>query len=148
MENQDNKKKVKQLNKDGMVKKLLYKNMDKAKKLLKDKEKVDAMLENLENKLAKIPRVGKYLKDLPVFISLVRAYISKEYRDVPLRSIVAIVSALIYVLNGFDFIPDFIPGVGLIDDAAVTAFAYKMVHKDVEKYRKWKRANKMKENEG
>jgi len=142
MGNDVNDKKVKELNKSGKLKNLLNENMEKAKKLVKDKEKTEAMLENLEKKLAKIPRVGKYLKDVPVFISLVRAYVSKEYRDIPFRSIVAIVSALIYVLNGFDFIPDFIPGVGLIDDAAVTAFAYKMVHKDVEKYRKWKKRKK------
>jgi len=142
METDENNKKIKELNKRGKLKGLLDDNMEKAKKLVKDKEKTEAMLENLEKKLAKIPRVGKYLKDVPVFISLVRAYVSKEYRDIPFRSIVAIVSALIYVLNGFDFIPDFIPGVGLIDDAAVTAFAYKMVHKDVEKYRKWKKRKK------
>ncbi|GEK88263.1 Uncharacterized membrane protein YkvA, DUF1232 family [Alkalibacterium putridalgicola] len=143
MKNDDPKEKIGELKKEGKVKGLLSRNKEKAKKLLKDKEKTEEMLDELEKKLSKIPRVGKYLKDIPVFISLVRAYISKEYTKIPLRSVIAIVSALIYVLNGFDFIPDFIPGVGLIDDAAVTAFAYQMVHKDVEKYRKWKSGKKI-----
>lgn len=143
MEKHDRENKIKDLKKSGKLNRLLNRNRDKAKKLINDKEKVENMLENLEEKLSKIPRVGKYLKDVPVFISLVRAYITKEYTDVPFRSVVAIVSALIYVLNGFDFIPDFIPVVGLLDDAAVTAFAYKMVHKDVEKYRAWRKEKKI-----
>lgn len=142
MENQEIEKNIEELKKGEKVKEFLYKNKAKAKNLLEDKEKLEHTLESLEKKLSKVPVAGKYLQDVPVFISLVRAYVNKEYTEIPLGSIIAIISALIYVFNGFDFIPDLVPGVGFIDDAAVIAFAYSMVHDDVEEYKVWREANK------
>lgn len=54
-------------------------------------------------------------------ILLVRNYIKKEYTEIPLGSIIAIISALIYVISPADLIPDNIPGIGYLDDAAVVA---------------------------
>lgn len=81
---------------------------------------------------------GKYLSDVPVLVSLVRAYVNKSYQEIPIGSIIAIIGALIYVLNPFDIVPDFLPGIGIIDDAAVIAFAYKFVHDDVTHYKAWR----------
>ena len=40
-------------------------------------------------------------------------------------------------------IPDCIPGVGMLDDAAVFVACWKMIHDDVDKYQEWrKRAGK------
>jgi uncharacterized membrane protein YkvA (DUF1232 family) len=64
--------------------------------------------------------------------------------DVPIGSIIAIVAALLYLINHFDLIPDSIPVVGYLDDAAVITFVTTtLVHDDVEEYRAWR-----KENEG
>jgi uncharacterized membrane protein YkvA (DUF1232 family) len=76
-----------------------------------------------------------------MLVSLVRSYIRKDYRDVPLGSIIAIVSALIYFLSPIDLLPDSIPVLGYVDDAAVFAFVWKMVADDIEEYRKWQEAN-------
>ena len=46
-----------------------------------------------------------------------------------------------YVLNPFDLVPDFIPLVGQIDDAAVVAACLLMVRQDLHRYKKWKIAN-------
>lgn len=136
--------KIKRWKKDGKIAGQLNKNKDKAKSLLKDKDKIDHFLERLERKLSTIPIGGKYLADIPVLIMLIRAYVNKEYIEIPIGSIIAILSALIYVLSPVDLIPDFIPGVGYLDDAAVIAVAYKLVHDDVVEYKEWKAINEKK----
>ncbi|MDR9458483.1 MAG: DUF1232 domain-containing protein, partial [Salegentibacter sp.] len=46
--------------------------------------------------------------------------------------------ALLYVLSPIDLIPDFLPFVGYLDDAAVFAALLKYVRLDLQKYRDWK----------
>jgi uncharacterized membrane protein YkvA (DUF1232 family) len=122
----------------------LSKNMGEATEIVQDVDRIERLLERVERKLTLIPIVGEKLSDVPVLISLVRAYARKQYMDVPIGSIIAIVAALLYLINHFDLIPDSIPVVGYLDDAAVITFVTTtLVHDDVEEYRAWR-----KENEG
>lgn len=119
----------------------LNKNSSEAEELLKDQDKLERFLERLERKLQKIPAIGSGLSSVPILISLVRSYIKKEYTDIPIGSIIAIVGALIYLFNHFDLIPDSIPVLGLADDAAVVAAALKLVKDDVDEYKEWQKKN-------
>ncbi|MBS4006999.1 MAG: DUF1232 domain-containing protein [Clostridium sp.] len=65
-----------------------------------------------------------------------------EYRDIPIGSIIAIVSALIYFVSPIDLLPDSIPVLGYVDDTAVVAFVWRMVEDDVEEYKKWQAKNR------
>ena len=49
-----------------------------------------------------------------------------------------ITAALIYLVNPNDAVPDYLPGVGYLDDAAVMNFVFVSVKEDVEKYKEWK----------
>ena len=113
----------------------------KAKKILNDKDKMDLFLERLEKKLSLIPIAGGMLAEIPVLISLVKAYIEKRYANVPIGTMIAIVGALPYFLSPIDLVPDLLPGIGLVDDAAVIALALKLVHDDVKEYQSWKEEN-------
>lgn len=97
--------------------------------------------QRLEKKLKTIPAPGDKLAVLPIMISLVRNYIKKEYTDVPIGTVIAIISALIYVLSPADIIPDGILGVGYLDDAAVVTICWKLVKSDVEEYKRWRQMN-------
>ena len=52
--------------------------------------------------------------------------------------IVGIVVGLVYFLTAVDMVPDAIPGIGHLDDAAVLLFAVKAAHNDIADYKKWK----------
>ena len=64
--------------------------------------------------------------------------ILKERENLPRLTRAAIVGALAYLICPFDVIPDFIPVIGLVDDAAVIAICLKLVRTDIAAYRAWK----------
>ena len=67
--------------------------------------------------------------------------INNLYTKVPVGTIVAIVSALIYFVSPVDFIPDFIPGIGQVDDAAVIVACLALVTADLDEYSVWRKKN-------
>jgi uncharacterized membrane protein YkvA (DUF1232 family) len=85
--------------------------------------------------------LGEFVDDFKLLFAVVRDYGKGRYRKIPFWSVAAIVAGFLYVLNPFDLIPDFIPLVGQIDDAAVIAACLLMVRQDLHKYKKWKIAN-------
>lgn len=117
----------------------LEKGYKKAEKLLENKDKTEEFLQKLENKLKEIPKVGNTLSMVPILISLVRSYIRKEYKTVPLGTIIATLSALLYVFMVLDFIPDTVPGAGYIDDALVLTACIRLIRSDVEEYQKYRK---------
>lgn len=67
--------------------------------------------------------------------------IQGEYKDVPIGTIIAIISALVYFVSPIDILPDSIPIVGYFDDAAVVAACWKLVDSDVKEYKAWRTKN-------
>lgn len=129
---------------ENEAKKELEKGKNEAKELLKDPERMELFLQKLEKKLKTVPKLGETLAIVPTMISLIRNYIKKEYVDIPLGTIIAIISALIYFLSPIDIVPDNIPGFGHIDDAAVIAACLKWVGDDIKEYENWREKNNKK----
>lgn len=119
----------------------LEKGYGEAETLLNDEDKMERFLQRLEKKLKVIPIAGEKLAEVPIMASLVRSYVKKEYTDIPIGSIIAIISALVYFVSPIDLIPDSIPVLGYFDDAAVVAACWKLVDSDVEEYLKWREVN-------
>lgn len=145
------KKEKKQVNADAIkieakrAKAELEKRYAQALELLADEKKIDDFLIKVEELVKQIPKgsiFAPYVKDVRLLILMVRSYISGEYKDIPVTTIVAAVSALVYVLSPLDVIPDNIPVVGFADDAAVVAYLMKSIEKDIKKYEDWRKKNK------
>ena len=80
----------------------------------------------------------EYWEDVQTFFQMLGDYWNGSYREVPFATIAAIVGALAYLICPIDVIPDFIPVLGLVDDAAVIAICLKLVRTDIAAYRAWK----------
>lgn len=127
---------------EKQAKKEYEKGLKKAEILLADPDKLEKFLQKLERKLNKIPVMGETFSMVPTMISLVRSYVKKEYTEVPLGTIVGIISALIYILSPIDLIPDGIPVAGFTDDVAVLLICLKAgAEDDIIEYQKWRSAN-------
>lgn len=106
-----------------------------------DVEKMLKKSEEIQEKFETGAPLAKFLDDLKLLFAIVRDYWNGKYREIPYWSIVAIVAALLYVLNPFDLIPDIIPVIGYVDDAAVVAVCLAQVREDLHKYKKWTQTN-------
>lgn len=82
--------------------------------------------------------LAKFIIDGKTLLSMVKDYWHKKYREVPWWTVAAAVTALLYVLNPMDIVPDFIPFVGLLDDATILSVCIFMLDRDLTRYREWK----------
>ena len=121
--------------------KALDENKEKAKAFLDDDEKMEGLFRDFEEKLKLIPKIGKRASDIAVMLSMLRAYIKKQYTDVSMGTILLAVGGLIYVVAPMDLVPDYILGAGFLDDAAVLGMILQALHLDLSKYKKWQVAN-------
>jgi len=98
-----------------------------AKKAL---DKKDEILE----KIMKSADLEKFYEDVKLFFRMIKDYFDGKC-ELPVRTVVAIGVALLYVLSPIDVIPDFIPVVGLLDDAFVLTLCLKFIKDDLGEYK-------------
>ena len=91
-----------------------------------------------QKKIKNSKRLEGFFDDLFLLSSLIKDYWKGNYKNIPYKAITIIAFTLLYVLNVVDLIPDFIPGLGLLDDVSVIAFCLKIVGKELEQYKTWK----------
>lgn len=110
-----------------------------ARSYAKDPERLRQLFREAVKMAPTIPR--ERFKDLWAYflamLRLIRAYSRREYRNVPLQSLVMIIGAIIYILNPFDLIPDWIAGLGFADDAVVLAFAVRQTRQTLDDFMTW-----------
>lgn len=68
---------------------------------------------------------------------LIKAYALGNYRQIPWKTILLIVAAIIYFVNPLDLIPDVVPLTGLTDDFAVLVWVYNSVSSEIDKFVAW-----------
>ena len=117
---------------------LLDKGVEEAEEVIQNPSKVDEILLQLEAKLKEVPAIGSTLADLPLMISMVKAWIKKDYTEVSPKVIACLVGAIIYLLKKKDLISDSIPIVGIVDDIAVLGLALKLSEPELKAYAEWR----------
>jgi uncharacterized membrane protein YkvA (DUF1232 family) len=82
--------------------------------------------------------LARIFQNLRLLIPLVKDYLKGTYRDISVKSIVIFIVALAYIISPIDLIPDYILGLGQIDDAAILCLSLYFLEKDLMKYKEWK----------
>jgi len=92
--------------------------MQEKAEMSKELEKAEQVAEEVDATIERYRSVGKVIIDhVKTFVEMIRAAVRGE--NIPIVTIIAIAGALTYLIWPMDSIPDFIPGVGLLDDALV-----------------------------
>jgi uncharacterized membrane protein YkvA (DUF1232 family) len=76
--------------------------------------------------------------DLKLLQGLCVAWWRGEYRAVNRQALLAVVAALLYFVTPFDAIPDWLPGLGLVDDLAVLAWVMRTWRDELTAFRVWR----------
>ncbi|QXI39726.1 YkvA family protein [Pseudomonas xantholysinigenes] len=84
------------------------------------------------------PKLGQLREDLGLMQALCLAWWRGEYRAVSPKALVTIVAGLLYFVSPLDAIPDWLLGVGLLDDIAVLGWVLKTVADELARFKAWR----------
>lgn len=66
--------------------------------------------------------------------TMIKDYTAGEYRKIPWTTIASVTFALLYIINPFDLMPDFIPVFGWLDDTAIILLVISSARDELRKY--------------
>lgn len=98
--------------------------------VMKNKKAIDKKLNS--SGMKKYAELGKLM------FGMLHDYRKGEYTSPPWFTIAAIGLTLLYVFNPLDMLPDFLPGVGYVDDFALFTVAIRFIESDLHAYLDWK----------
>jgi uncharacterized membrane protein YkvA (DUF1232 family) len=98
-----------------------------------------SLYEQAARKAASLPKqpFKDYWPYLQAMLRLIRAHHSGEYKQVSNDALLWIVTALNYLVDPFDLIPDRTPFLGFIDDAAVVEFVVDRTRQTLDDFMTW-----------
>ena len=79
----------------------------------------------------------RFIKKIPVLIRMVKSIMSKNGYKPEFKNVILPALVLVYLISPLDFIPDWIPVIGVFDDIALLAFAMPMLIAEAEKFVAW-----------
>lgn len=114
-----------------------YRN--KALEYMKDRKKTTELLKQATKKTTKEHgRIGTFKNQLSLLIDLYYDWHSGKYRNIPYKTLTMVSIGILYFVVPTDMIPDILLGAGLVDDAAVLAYIFKQIGRDLAEYKQWK----------
>ncbi len=103
---------------------------DDAKHVLAKEPKALKKAEEVAGQHGRLMTLGRQVL---LLYKMLREWWNKSY-PLPWKTAAAITAALLYFINPFDLVPDFIPVVGYLDDAVVIGACVKLIQVDLRKY--------------
>lgn len=114
----------------------------KTEELLKNGEKLSKLLSEAKQKANnKKGKLKDAWKDFQALLRLVNAWRKKEYQEIPWKTILYAASAIFYFVSPLDFIPDFIPIAGFLDDITVIGFVTNSLKTDIDQFKEWENSS-------
>jgi uncharacterized membrane protein YkvA (DUF1232 family) len=78
-----------------------------------------------------------------VFGRMIKAFATGEYKAVSMKTILLLLAAIIYFVNPVDFIPDFIPVAGLVDDFSILLWIFNTANTEINKFLTWEQSKSL-----
>ena len=94
--------------------------------------------EAINKKLSGSASLKKYVELGRLMLALIKDSSSGKHKQAPWYTIATIAFSLLYVLNPMDIVPDFIPGLGYLDDITVLSIGLGWIESDLHRYLDWK----------
>lgn len=82
--------------------------------------------------------IRRFTGNARLLFAMIRDIAAGRYRKIPYWSAMVLLLGILYIFFPFDIIPDFIPGYGQIDDAAIALLCLYLMEKDLRDYEIWK----------
>ena len=111
---------------------------NKAEQYAGDPGKLNDLIEKASKKAnGKKGPLDAVWTQLMACLRLIKAYAKGTYREIPWSTLVMLVASIIYFVMPFDLIPDFLVGLGLLDDAALIGWTVKTFSSDIDAFVEW-----------
>jgi uncharacterized membrane protein YkvA (DUF1232 family) len=81
-----------------------------------------------------------FVSKIPVLFRMLMASLKGQYKP-GIKNLFIFTFLIIYVLSPIDLIPDFLVGIGFLDDLTIAFFAISKLFKEVDKYLEWEKQN-------
>lgn len=70
---------------------------------------------------------------------LIISYYDGKYKTLPWSTLVKAIIGMLYFVSFVDFIPDFIPVLGILDDFVVIGWVVNAIREDLDKFKLWEK---------
>ncbi len=112
-----------------------------SERFINDKAKLQALLNESQERAEKYSnQLNDAWDSLQTLIRMTKAWLNGSYRKVSNKTIISIVTGIVYFVSPLDAIPDFIVG-GFIDDIAVVGWIIANLRQEIEEFQAWENQN-------
>jgi len=124
----------------------IFKNfMNRAEEYLKKPSRLKDLINDAYKKASEKKDIGTIAHDvwesIQTLSRMIKAAATGEYTGIPTGTIVGGIAVLLYFISPIDFVPDFIPVIGLLDDVALLAWFMSSIKSEMDKFTEWERGN-------
>jgi uncharacterized membrane protein YkvA (DUF1232 family) len=124
----------------------IFKNfMNKAEEYLKKPSRLKDLMNDAFKKASDKKDIGTIAHDvwesIQTLSRMIKAAATGEYTGIPTSTVVGGIAVLLYFISPIDFVPDFIPVIGLLDDVALLAWFMTSIKSEMNKFLEWEKGN-------